>query len=394
MSITKDLHARLIDQIRADGWIITPCIEDAMRAVPRHLFLPDAPAQEAYADKNVATKTDPAGAVLSSASTPSIVAMMLEQAGIEPGHRVLEIGAGTGYNAALLRHLTGDSGQVATVDIDPDAVEDTRKNLSAAGYNDIQVTCGDGECGIIQYAPYDRIIVTAGAWDLPPAWREQLINGGRMVVPVRFRGTTRSIAFQREGDRLVSGSVKLCGFIPMRNDDGEHILNIAEGVALRFDEDQDITPTALDDVLSQPKTEAWSDVTVGVEPIHGIWGRLVVAEAGTCRISADADAVQSGRAVPVIPPLSPAVVEGASLAYLTHRPLAGNGQKRSELGAIGHGPAGEELCRRMIEHVHQWDTDRTDRLVVTAFPADTPDNQLSEGRVIDKRQARLSVSWA
>ncbi|MGH3546493.1 MAG: methyltransferase, FxLD system, partial [Mycobacteriales bacterium] len=312
MATTQDLHTGLIDQIRAGGWIVTPWIEDAMRAVPRHLFLPAASAEEAYADQNVATKTDPGGAVLSSASTPSIVAMMLEQAEIEPGHRILEIGAGTGYNAALLHHLTGDSGQVTTVDIDPDAVEATRKNLSGAGCDDVQVMCGDGEYGITQYAPYDRIIVTAGAWNLPVAWREQLINGGRLVVPLRFRGTTRSIAFRREGERLVSQSVKLCGFIPMRNDDGEHILDIAEGVALRFDEDQGITPAALDGILDQPKAEAWSEVTVGVEPLHGLWGRLIVAEAGTCRISADSDAVQYKRAVPVIPPLSPAVVQGAS----------------------------------------------------------------------------------
>ncbi|MCA1709924.1 MAG: methyltransferase domain-containing protein, partial [Actinobacteria bacterium] len=172
---SKDLHTALIDQIRAGGWIVTPGVEDAMRVVPRHLFLPNATAEEAYADKNVATKTDPDGAVLSSASTPSIVAMMLEQAGIEAGHRVLEIGAGTGYNAALLRQLTGDSGQVATVDIDPDAVENTRQNLNTAGYDGVHLQCGDGEYGVPQYAPYDRIIVTAGAWDLPPAWREQLV---------------------------------------------------------------------------------------------------------------------------------------------------------------------------------------------------------------------------
>lgn len=85
---------------------------------------------------------------------------------------------------------------------------------------------------------------------------------------------------------------------------------------------------------------------------------------------------------------------GSSLAYLTHRPIAGNGKKMSELGATGHGPAGKELCRRITKQVRQWDTGRTDRLVVTAFPAGTPDDQLPVGRVIDKRQVRLSVSWA
>lgn len=392
MPTTTELRARLIDQIRDDQWIATRGVEDAMRTVPRHLFLPHASIEEAYTDKNVATKTDPHGGVLSSASTPSIVGMMLEQAEIQPGHRVLEIGAGTGYNAALLRHLAGDSGQVTTVDIDPEAVEDTCSNLIAAGIHDIRVACGDGERGIPEHAPYDRIIVTAGAWDLPPAWREQLIDGGRLIVPLRFRGTTRSIAFQRGSDRLTSHSVKLCGFIPMRNPDGEQTVTIASGVTLRFDEDQDITTTALDGVLDHNKTETWSEVIVGIEPIHGIWGRLIVAEAGTCRISANTDAVRAKRAVPAIPSLTPAVVEHASLAYLTHRPTTTNGHTTSELGAIGHGPAADDLCQRMIETIHQWDTDRTDRLALTATPTGAPNNQL-QGRAIDKRQTHLFVSW-
>lgn len=82
MSAAQDLHTRLIEHLRAGSWITSPRVEDAMRAVPRHLFLPRAPLEEAYADQNVATTTDPSGAVLSSASTPSIVAMMLEEADI------------------------------------------------------------------------------------------------------------------------------------------------------------------------------------------------------------------------------------------------------------------------------------------------------------------------
>ncbi|MGH3925331.1 MAG: hypothetical protein ACRDTT_21155 [Pseudonocardiaceae bacterium] len=107
---------------------------------------------------------------------------------------------------------------------------------------------------------------------------------------------------------------------------------------------------------------------------------------------ADADAVRSGRAVPVISALSPAVVEGDSLAYLTHRPTAGTGQKRSELGAIGHGSAGGELCGRRIEQVHQWDTDRTDRLVLTALPAGARMTSSPKARVIAKRHVRLATA--
>lgn len=78
----QDIHTRLIEHLLTGSWITSPRLENAMRAGPRHLFLPRAPLEEAYADQNVATKTDPSGAVLSSASTPSIVAMVLEEAGI------------------------------------------------------------------------------------------------------------------------------------------------------------------------------------------------------------------------------------------------------------------------------------------------------------------------
>ncbi|MGH3885395.1 MAG: methyltransferase domain-containing protein [Pseudonocardiaceae bacterium] len=103
-----------------------------------------------------------------------------------PGHRVLEIGAGTGYNAALLAHLVGPAGKVTTVDIDSKVVRGARECLAAAGYRGVSVVCGDGEFGYSDHAPYDRIVVTAGAWDLPPAWVDQLAAGGRLVVPLRF----------------------------------------------------------------------------------------------------------------------------------------------------------------------------------------------------------------
>ncbi len=96
------MRQRLVDRIREGGWATDPGVEEALRTIQRHLFLPDADLAEAYADKNVPTKLGPDGECLSSASTPTIVAMMLDQLDVQPGARVLEIGAGTGYNAALL----------------------------------------------------------------------------------------------------------------------------------------------------------------------------------------------------------------------------------------------------------------------------------------------------
>lgn len=239
------LHARLVDQLRAEHHVRTPGVEAALRAVPRHLFLPEVPIQNCYVNEQVVTKRDAEGTALSSASQPGIVAMMLEQLEVAPDHRVLEIGAGTGYNA-LLRTLAGTAGQVTTIDIDPDVAEEARARLAATGFTDVRVVTGDGAVGYITRAPFDRIIVTAGAWDLPPAWSQQVAAGGRLVVPLRWRGLTRSVAFHHHDGTFISRSMKMCGFIPMRGPgDGERTLHLAEDVTIHYDNDQPINADAL-----------------------------------------------------------------------------------------------------------------------------------------------------
>jgi protein-L-isoaspartate(D-aspartate) O-methyltransferase len=166
--------------------------------VPRHLFAPGIPLEEAYAPDRVVTKRDENGVTVSSVSAPQIQAAMLEQAGLGPGMKVLEIGSG-GYNAALAAELVGPSGQVTSTDIDPEVTSRTRQALTQAGYGRVEVVLGDGEHGWLPRAPFDRIIVTAGAWDIPPAWTDQLADDGRITVPLRMRGLTRSVALERDG---------------------------------------------------------------------------------------------------------------------------------------------------------------------------------------------------
>ena len=125
-----------------------------------------------------------------------------------PGDQVLEIGSG-GYNAALMRELTGPKGSVTTVDIDPEVTARARALLDQAGYDDVLVVRADGEYGVPGQAPYDRIVVTVTAWDIPLAWIDQLRPGGRIVVPLRVRGQTRAIAFDRVDGHLDSRSTTL-----------------------------------------------------------------------------------------------------------------------------------------------------------------------------------------
>ena len=143
---------------------------------------------------------------------------MLEELQLEPGQRVLEIGAGTGYNAALLRHVVGESGRVVTVDVDADTAARARRALKGSG---VTVVTGDGREGYARGAPYDRIIVTASAAEIPRAWFEQLEPGGLVEVPLRLRepaGLQLIPTLRREKGLLRSVSMICGGFMPLRAD--------------------------------------------------------------------------------------------------------------------------------------------------------------------------------
>ena len=385
------LRASMVDTIKQAGHARTASVEQALREVPRHRFVPKATIDDAYANTAVITKRADDGAALSCASVPTVVAMQLDQLDVQPGHRILEIGAGTGYNAALLATLAGPSGHITTVDIDPDVTAHARQALDETGHPEVRVITTDGSLGADEHAPYDRIIVTVGAFDIPPAWRDQLAPGGRLTVPLRWRGQTRSVTFVRDGDLLRSDSVRLCGFVPMIGQDHElpgH-LDPAGLVTLYWDSDQDITLAALNGVLTQPKTPVWSTVTVGgSESFDGVWLRLTGTQPGTCRIAADPTAVTDELCTPAIPSRSPALVEHDSLAYLTFRRV----DDGAELGAIGHGPTGQRLARRLCDEIRAWGDTRTAEPVITTYPADTPNDQIGAAHVITKRWSRLVVS--
>lgn len=378
-SSPEALRAMMVDRIMAGSPALSGRVTEAMRTIPRHLFVPEASAQEAYADQAVITKSAADGAALSCASEPGIIALMLGQLDVRPGDQIPEVGAGTGYNAALLSYLASADGQVTTVDIDQEVTAQARQALDANGYSHVHVTTQDGQLGDTDHSPYDRMIITVGAWDLPPAWWAQLAPGGRLVVPLRWRGQTRSIAFTYADGRLRSDSVELCGFVPMAGQDGERTGHVdTDGqAALHWDAGQPINPAALRGVLDQAKTASWPTVTVGAEePFDGIWLRLTATEPGTCRIAADRAAVEAGLCTPAIAIRSPALADGSSLAYLTLRRQE-DSASRWELGAIGHGPAGPDLADRICTQIRAWDHDRTARPVITAYPAGTPDDQSS-----------------
>ncbi|WEH16333.1 methyltransferase, FxLD system [Streptomyces sp. VNUA24] len=398
----EDLRNRLVDAIlkQDPSGLRDARVETAMRTVPRHGFLPDAPLQEAYANKSVTIKENPDedALPLSCASQPDVVHFMLVQLAVREGDNVFEIGAGSGYNAALLKHLAGPSGHVTTCDIDPDVTAYTRRMLDTNGYGDVRVVTRDGALGAEEFGPYDRMIAAVGMWDLPGTWWDQLAVGGRLVVPLRWRGLSRSVAFRREKDRMTSDSVKMCGFLPVIGQDGERNDYIDDDrfVRLYWDEDQPIVPELLRDALTRPKTVVWTDATVGpVESFDGVWLRLSATERATCRITANPAAMEAGLHRPASPALSPALVEGDSIAYFTLERTAEDPgtEPRFRLGAVGYGPAGADLAERICAQIRAWSPARTVEPAVTAYPADTPDSDLADGAVIDRPSVRLVITY-
>jgi protein-L-isoaspartate(D-aspartate) O-methyltransferase len=166
---------RMIEsQLRARG-IADPRVLEAMRKVPRHLFVPEEYRWRAYDDSPLPIGHD------QTISQPYIVGYMSEALELRPTDRVLEIGTGSGYQAAILGELAA---QVYTIEIVPELAERARTALEAAGYRNVQVRHGDGYLGWPDAAPFDRIIVTAAPDKVPQALIDQLAVGGIMVVPV------------------------------------------------------------------------------------------------------------------------------------------------------------------------------------------------------------------
>jgi protein-L-isoaspartate(D-aspartate) O-methyltransferase len=194
-------------QIESRG-IRNPEVLRAMRATPRHLFVPKAVQAEAYDDHALPIGY---GATISQ---PYIVALMTEMLGLAKQQRVLEIGTGSGYQAAVLAQLVS---QVYTVEIVPELAESARKTLSALGYSNVLVRQGDGYQGWPAQAPFDRILVTAAPSEVPKALIEQMAIGGRMVAPIGAGWVQDLVVVDKNPHGTVQRSLgPSVMFIPMR----------------------------------------------------------------------------------------------------------------------------------------------------------------------------------
>jgi protein-L-isoaspartate(D-aspartate) O-methyltransferase len=214
---------------------LTQATERAFLATPRHLFVrryreggttgwhqvtAENLAQHLptlYADRPLVQSGDDDGNVLSTISQPSFVLRMLDMLRLQPGQTVFELGAGSGWNAALLGHLVGPEGRVFSLELIPELARMAAETVQTLGITNVSIVAADGGDGHAAGAPYDRMIFTAGAYDLPRAFHDQLKDGGLLLVVIKLEGGGDSLyLLQKTGNHFESVDSMACAFVQLK----------------------------------------------------------------------------------------------------------------------------------------------------------------------------------
>ncbi|MEU7171542.1 methyltransferase, FxLD system [Micromonospora tulbaghiae] len=399
-SSTDEARARLADQLLARRWVTSPAVEAAFRRVPRHLFATHGISIDAaYADDVVITSRGPDGRATSSISAPWLQAYMLEQAGLRPGARVLEVGSG-GYNAALIADVVGPEGTVVTIDIDANVIERARTGLDRAGYQQVTAVHGDGEYGHQPGAPYDAIIVTVETPDLPPAWLDQLAPAGVLIVPLRMRGMTRCLTLRRHEDHLLAAAALQCGFVPMQGDGRSPARRLAlrgdDVVVVLDDTTAEVSLDALAAALHTQRLEAWSPVTITMEEgssfesLH-LWLASQPRPFGTLAVDRERSA---GLVDPQDRFVCPTLLTADSFAYLAMRKLD---DTTWQFGTHGFGPDADTLATDMLDLITVWDHHHrhSPGPKITVHPTGThPPEPDGPQLLVTRRHAAIMVTWS
>jgi protein-L-isoaspartate(D-aspartate) O-methyltransferase len=200
---------RLVEKWESERAVSSKSVLDAFKKIKRELFVPDEYKEQAYIDEPLLI---PAGQTISQ---PTTVVMMLDALEVKPGQKVLEIGSGSGYNAALLRVLVGENGNVITTEIVPELVKFAKANLKKAGVKNVIVVHSDGSMGYAKEAPYDRIICTAAAPKIPKVLEAQLKEGGILLIPVGPMYAQRMIKARKVKGKLETEDLGDYIFVPL-----------------------------------------------------------------------------------------------------------------------------------------------------------------------------------
>jgi protein-L-isoaspartate(D-aspartate) O-methyltransferase len=394
-------RARMTAELQARSRTLSQPVQDAFARVPRHLFVPEVGPSAAYRDEAFVIKCGPDGIPVSSSSQPAMMAIMLEQLELQPGHRVLEIGTGSGYNAALISLITAPRGKIVSLDIDRELVDRARSSLAGAGYPAVEVRCADGGFGDPAGAPFDRIIVTAGVWDIAPAWLDQLTEGGRLVLPLSIRGVELSVALQRSDDGWQSTSACRCGFVRMlgafAGPQATLRLGGSEPMVAVVADGGTADVRAVHAALSGPATDLGTGLALGDQGELGdldLW--LTVTEPSLERLTVLSPTTGWARAQPVLPlgGLASNASDRDNLGIATLLPHGEPGH--ATVGVRGYGPGGRALAEHLSARALRWDElgrPGAADVRLTVYPAGRPSADGAGMTVLDRPSACIAVGW-
>lgn len=187
-----------------------PRVVEALRSVPRELFLPSAWSEHAYDDRPIGIGHG------QTISAPHMVAIMLDALQLEPGQRVLEVGTGSGYHAALAARLIHPGGRLTSVENVEDLARQARENLIAVGATEVTVVAGDGSQGWPSHAPYDRICLTCAAPRFAPPLLDQLATDGVILGPLGLDPSRLTRARRSTDGSWIEEDLGACAFVPLR----------------------------------------------------------------------------------------------------------------------------------------------------------------------------------
>ncbi|GGZ95117.1 methyltransferase, FxLD system [Streptomyces echinoruber] len=287
------------------------------------------------------------------------------------------------------------------MDVDQDLIDGAQKNLAQAGATNVTAVLGDGAAGLPEHAPFDRIQFTVGAGDVPVRILDQLAPGGRLVLPMRIRGSiSRSFAFERDGDTWKTVSCEMATFVPLRKGVCDDIYTLVrhegEGnVHLETFSEQEVDREAMRTVLDQPQATVYTDVKFRKgDPWEWLYLYLAsVLPNGLSRMPG---------ARPGFNPHfgwgSMAALDGDTLAYLTVREGEDEQGKYWQIGVIGHGSRAAELTDQVATEIgewhHGWGNDAPEPVFRMAVGDARTQLTAADPRfVIDKKYSRLVVDW-
>jgi len=205
-----DARRLMVRRLTDSGYISTSRVAKAIETVERHRFLPSAMQNEAYMDTPLHIGEG------QTISAPHMVAMMVEALDLRPGQRVLEVGGGSGYHAAVMAELVRPDGKVFSMERIPSLAERARASLTENGYGSlVEVVVGDGTKGLPEKAPFDRISIAAAAPYVPEPLQKQLVDGGKLLIPVGGKFYQELTLVTRRRETFVQKDLGGCVFVPL-----------------------------------------------------------------------------------------------------------------------------------------------------------------------------------